>query len=143
MGLKQLSGIVMDVDLTHPHDGVLLSLENKLTPHTMINIGTAVLDFTGRILQSIPRLASSFASMIVASARLLGKVLEFSDLPTSISPMLIFLSFQSELVRGKMEFASSCLGLSGAAYAALSIEGAIPDREGESGRDATSSPSWR
>src|SRR5262249_61188730 len=33
MGLKQLSGIVMDVDLTHPHDGVLLSLENKLT-HT-------------------------------------------------------------------------------------------------------------
>ena len=33
MGLKQLSGIVMDVDLTHPHDAVLLSLENKLT-HT-------------------------------------------------------------------------------------------------------------
>jgi hypothetical protein len=33
MGLKQLSGIVMDVDLTHPHDAVLLLLENKLT-HT-------------------------------------------------------------------------------------------------------------
>jgi hypothetical protein len=33
MGLKQLSGIVMDVDLTHPHDAVLLSLKNKLT-HT-------------------------------------------------------------------------------------------------------------
>jgi hypothetical protein len=33
MGLKQLSGIVMNVDLIHPHDAVLLSLENKLS-HT-------------------------------------------------------------------------------------------------------------
>src|SRR5215475_10064482 len=108
----------------------------------MINIGTAVFDFTGRILQSIPRLASSFASMIVASARLLGKVFEFSDLPTSISPMLIFLSFQSGLVRGKMEFASSYL-IIWRCICGIEHRGAIPDREGESGRDATSSPSWR
>jgi hypothetical protein len=73
MGLKQLSGIVMDVDLTHPHDGVLLSLENKLTH--VFDIGAAALNFTGRTLQSLPRLASSFAGMIVAVARLLGKVL--------------------------------------------------------------------
>src|SRR5262249_61901634 len=68
MGLKQLSGIVMNVDLTHTHDGVLLSLENKLTPHTVINIGTELLDCTGRVLQSIPILASSFSSMIVGCA---------------------------------------------------------------------------
>jgi hypothetical protein len=27
MGIKQLSGIVMNFDLSHPHDAVLLSLE--------------------------------------------------------------------------------------------------------------------
>jgi hypothetical protein len=59
MGFKQLSGIVMDVDLTHLHDAILLSLENKLT-HT-INISTAVSDFTGRTpaISSPPGLASS------------------------------------------------------------------------------------
>jgi hypothetical protein len=67
MGLKQLSGVVMDVNLTHPHDAVLLSLENNHT-HILINIGAAVLDFMGRPLPISSGLASSFARMIVAAA---------------------------------------------------------------------------
>jgi hypothetical protein len=65
----------------------------KTSSHILTNIGAAVLDFTGRTLQSLPRLSSSFASMIVAVGRLLGKVFEFSDLPTPMSPMLIFNDF--------------------------------------------------
>jgi hypothetical protein len=75
----------------------------QTSSHILTNIGAAVLDFTGRILQSLPRLASSFASMIAAVERLLGKVFELSPHIANAD----FLSFQSELVRGKMEFAAS------------------------------------
>jgi hypothetical protein len=74
MGLKHLSGIVMDVDLTHLHDAVLLSLANKLT-HTDQH-RCSDLDFTGNTAHF------SFASMIVGVARLLGNIFEFSNLPT-------------------------------------------------------------
>jgi hypothetical protein len=88
MGLKQLSGIVMDVDLTHPHDAVLLSLENNLT-HTDQH------RCSGFRFHGANTAISSEISLLIRQhdrrgERLVGKVFEFSDLPTPISPLPIF-----------------------------------------------------
>jgi hypothetical protein len=63
----------------------------KTSSHILINIGAAVLDFTGANTAIFSEMGLlTLASMIVAVARLFGKVFEFSDLHTPISPMLIF-----------------------------------------------------
>jgi hypothetical protein len=68
MGFKQLSGIVMNVDLTHPHDAVLLSLENKLTYTDQHRCS----DFR---FHGANTAHFSFASMIVAVSDCLAKSL--------------------------------------------------------------------